>query len=163
MALLIPQRLTSKNRLPQEIVSIGGSTFENSSQKFHPVSAIELMYHSANHSIHNSTIKYRVTSHCQNINIQATQVSFTFEAPPSAAHNLDPRIWNSKPRPLKMATQYPEGRVLIIMTGGTICMKTSPEGLVPARGFLDAGMAPRPSFNDGSKQGKKQLILILGP
>ncbi|KAF7880390.1 uncharacterized protein EAF02_007236 [Botrytis sinoallii] len=50
-----------------------------------------------------------------------------------------------------MATQsYPEGRVLIIMTGGTICMKSSPEGLVPARGFLKEGMATRPSFNDGS-------------
>ncbi|RAL62841.1 hypothetical protein DID88_004683 [Monilinia fructigena] len=51
-----------------------------------------------------------------------------------------------------MATQSPntEGRVLIIMTGGTICMKTSPEGLVPARGFLKEGMATRPSFNDGS-------------
>ncbi|KAF4626353.1 hypothetical protein G7Y89_g11803 [Cudoniella acicularis] len=50
-----------------------------------------------------------------------------------------------------MATQFPEARVLIIMTGGTICMRSSPEGLVPARGFLEAGMAPRPSFNDGSK------------
>ncbi|KAE9364152.1 lysophospholipase-like protein [Stipitochalara longipes BDJ] len=50
-----------------------------------------------------------------------------------------------------MATQYPESRVLIIMTGGTICMKSSPEGLVPARGFLEQGMAPRPSFNDGSQ------------
>lgn len=44
----------------------------------------------------------------------------------------------------------PESRVLVIMTGGTICMRKSPNGLVPARGFLDAGMAPRPSFNDGS-------------
>ncbi|KAH8591081.1 60 kDa lysophospholipase-like protein [Bisporella sp. PMI_857] len=51
-----------------------------------------------------------------------------------------------------MAAMYPEGRVLIIMTGGTICMKPSPDGLVPVRGFLEAGMAPRPSFNDGSKQ-----------
>lgn len=50
-----------------------------------------------------------------------------------------------------MATQYPESRVLVVMTGGTICMKPSPHGLVPARGFLAAGMAPRPSFNDGSK------------
>ncbi|CAG8952897.1 hypothetical protein HYFRA_00007611, partial [Hymenoscyphus fraxineus] len=53
-----------------------------------------------------------------------------------------------------MATQaqLPEGRVLIIMTGGTICMKPSPdgEGLIPVRGFLNRGMAPRPSFNDGS-------------
>lgn len=60
-----------------------------------------------------------------------------------------------------MTSQYPEGRVLIIMTGGTICMKTSPEGLVPARGFLEAGMSPRPSFNDGSKQGEKELFNYL--
>lgn len=44
----------------------------------------------------------------------------------------------------------PESRVLIIMTGGTICMKPSPNGFIPARGFLTSGMAPRPSFNDGS-------------
>lgn len=44
----------------------------------------------------------------------------------------------------------PESRVLIIMTGGTICMKHSPNGFIPARGFLDACLAPRPSFNDGS-------------
>ena len=37
------------------------------------------------------------------------------------------------------------------MTGGTICMKRSPNGFVPARGFLESGMAPRPSFNDGSR------------
>lgn len=36
------------------------------------------------------------------------------------------------------------------MTGGTICMKQSPNGLVPARGFLASCLAPRPSFNDGS-------------
>lgn len=33
-------------------------------------------------------------------------------------------------------------------------MKESPEGLVPARGFLEDAMKPRPSFNDGSKCGK---------
>lgn len=44
----------------------------------------------------------------------------------------------------------PESRVLIIMTGGTICMKKSPNGLIPARGFLSSCLAPRPSFNDGS-------------
>ncbi|TAQ83716.1 hypothetical protein B7494_g7960 [Chlorociboria aeruginascens] len=48
-------------------------------------------------------------------------------------------------------TMYPETRVLIVMTGGTICMRSSPEGLVPARGFLELGMRPRPSFNDGSR------------
>lgn len=62
----------------------------------------------------------------------------------------------------KMATQgqLPEGRVLIIMTGGTICMKPSPEGagLVPVRGFLNQGMAPRPSFNDGSMPGEISFI-----
>ncbi|KAL8740674.1 MAG: hypothetical protein Q9190_006653 [Brigantiaea leucoxantha] len=45
----------------------------------------------------------------------------------------------------------PESRVLIIMTGGTICMTRSPEGFIPARGFLDSCLAPRPSFNDGSE------------
>ena len=55
---------------------------------------------------------------------------------------------------------YPESRVLIVMTGGTICMKSSPEGLVPARGFLEAGMKPRPSFNDGSNPGKIHLELL---
>ncbi|KAK3643570.1 hypothetical protein LTR56_010080 [Elasticomyces elasticus] len=43
-----------------------------------------------------------------------------------------------------------ESRLLIIMTGGTICMKPSEGGLIPAKGFLEAGMAPRPSFNDGA-------------
>jgi lysophospholipase len=60
---------------------------------------------------------------------------------------------------LDMTTQFPEGRVLVIMTGGTICMKSSPDGLVPARGFLNEGMAPRPSFNDGSMPGKNQMSL----
>ncbi|KAK4230448.1 asparaginase-domain-containing protein [Podospora fimiseda] len=44
----------------------------------------------------------------------------------------------------------PESRVLIIMTGGTICMQDSPDGLVPMTGFLENAMAPRPSFNDSS-------------
>lgn len=59
-----------------------------------------------------------------------------------------------------MATQYPETRVLIIMTGGTICMRSSPEGLVPARGFLDEGMRPRPSFNDGSNPSMLSNLII---
>jgi hypothetical protein len=60
----------------------------------------------------------------------------------------------SHPSRANSMVQYPESRVLIIMTGGTICMKISPEGLVPARGFLEQGMAPRPSFNDGSAPGE---------
>ncbi|KAG9241799.1 60 kDa lysophospholipase-like protein [Calycina marina] len=59
------------------------------------------------------------------------------------------------------AHQYPEGRVLIIMTGGTICMRSSPEGLIPASGFLKEGMAPRPSFNDGSKS--EDLPVMTSP
>jgi hypothetical protein len=39
------------------------------------------------------------------------------------------------------------------MTGGTICMRSSPEGLVPSTDFLQQAMAPRPSFNDGSNLG----------
>jgi len=45
-------------------------------------------------------------------------------------------------------------------------MRSSPEGLVPARGFLEAGMKPRPSFNDGSNPGEHlvfaaALVLLL--
>jgi hypothetical protein len=39
-------------------------------------------------------------------------------------------------------------------------MKSSPEGLVPARGFLEAGMATRPSFNDGSKPGENNQLFV---
>ncbi|KAI1262188.1 L-asparaginase [Xylariaceae sp. FL1019] len=46
------------------------------------------------------------------------------------------------------AVTYPESRVLLIITGGTICMKPSASGLVPVDGFLQEAMAPRPSFND---------------
>lgn len=48
---------------------------------------------------------------------------------------------------------YPESRVLIIITGGTICMQPSGVGLVPVDGFLDHAMAPRPSFNDMTERG----------
>ncbi|KAI1371547.1 asparaginase-domain-containing protein [Hypoxylon crocopeplum] len=47
---------------------------------------------------------------------------------------------------------YPESRVLIIITGGTICMQPSAGGLVPVDGFLDNAMALRPSFNDMSER-----------
>ncbi|KAI8627696.1 L-asparaginase [Xylariaceae sp. FL1651] len=46
---------------------------------------------------------------------------------------------------------YPESRVLLIITGGTICMQPSAGGLVPVDGFLENAMAPRPSFNDMSE------------
>ncbi|KAH8888703.1 asparaginase [Thozetella sp. PMI_491] len=47
-------------------------------------------------------------------------------------------------------SNLPESRVLVIMTGGTICMQPSPDGLIPMTGFLQNAMAPRPSFNDAS-------------
>ncbi|KAM7219971.1 Asparaginase domain containing protein [Rhypophila decipiens] len=50
----------------------------------------------------------------------------------------------------KAESHYPESRVLIIMTGGTICMQPSTDGLIPMTGFLENAMAPRPSFNDYS-------------
>lgn len=43
-----------------------------------------------------------------------------------------------------------ESRILIVMTGGTICMQRSADGFVPARDFTKACLAPRPSFNDGT-------------
>ncbi|GAD91824.1 lysophospholipase, putative [Paecilomyces variotii No. 5] len=48
------------------------------------------------------------------------------------------------------AAIIPESRVLIIMTGGTICMRRSPSGFVPARGFQEACLSRLPTFNDGS-------------
>ncbi|KAF4411857.1 60 kDa lysophospholipase [Colletotrichum fructicola Nara gc5] len=47
-------------------------------------------------------------------------------------------------------SNYPESRVLVIMTGGTICMQPTADGLKPIGGFLKNAMAPRPSFNDKS-------------
>ncbi|KAH9909873.1 asparaginase-domain-containing protein [Xylariomycetidae sp. FL2044] len=49
-------------------------------------------------------------------------------------------------------TSLPESRVLIIITGGTICMQPSEAGLVPVDGFLENAMAPRPTFNDNSER-----------
>lgn len=43
-----------------------------------------------------------------------------------------------------------ESRVLVIMTGGTICMQPSPSGFIPARGFQEQCMARLPTFNDAS-------------
>ncbi|KAI0124278.1 asparaginase [Xylariales sp. AK1849] len=55
---------------------------------------------------------------------------------------------------------YPESRVLVIITGGTICMQPSSDGsgLVPVDGFLENAMAPRPSFNDRSERVKLTAI-----
>jgi hypothetical protein len=57
----------------------------------------------------------------------------------------------------------PEARVLIIMTGGTICMQKSPNGLVPARNFLERCMAPRPEFNDGETHDPMEVRFHDGP
>ncbi|ORY71891.1 lysophospholipase [Pseudomassariella vexata] len=54
---------------------------------------------------------------------------------------------------------YPESRVLIIITGGTICMQPAEDGsLVPVDGFLENAMANRPSFNDRSERVKLSAI-----
>lgn len=55
---------------------------------------------------------------------------------------------------------YPESRVLIIGTGGTICMQMGPDGLQPSKGFLESAMAPRPSFNDMSSPEGKSLTCV---
>ncbi|KAL5334388.1 asparaginase-domain-containing protein [Aspergillus crustosus] len=52
----------------------------------------------------------------------------------------------------------PETRVLIIMTGGTICMRPSPAGLVPARHFQEQCLAPVPTFNDGSNSAMLDVV-----
>lgn len=58
-------------------------------------------------------------------------------------------------------TKYPESRVLIIGTGGTICMQQTPDGLQPTSNFLENAMAPRPSFNDFGPKGMFSTILIV--
>ncbi len=53
-------------------------------------------------------------------------------------------------QPGPVAAGLPESRVLIIGTGGTICMQEGPDGLQPSSNFLESAMAPRPTFNDQS-------------
>jgi lysophospholipase len=43
-----------------------------------------------------------------------------------------------------------ERHVLVIITGGTICMQDSPDGLIPTRDFVGNCLKPSPEFNDGS-------------
>lgn len=57
----------------------------------------------------------------------------------------------------------PESRVLIIMTGGTICMRQSPSGFIPARGFQETCLAPMPTFNDGSSSEDMDVATNTGP
>lgn len=59
------------------------------------------------------------------------------------------------------AAALPESRVLIIGTGGTICMQEGPDGLQPSGNFLEAAMAPSPSFNDQSAPPGAFLPLLL--
>ncbi|GKZ21724.1 hypothetical protein AbraCBS73388_007631 [Aspergillus brasiliensis] len=53
----------------------------------------------------------------------------------------------------------PESRVLIIMTGGTICMRQSPSGFIPARGFQEQCLARVPTFNDGSHPSMMDVVI----
>lgn len=53
----------------------------------------------------------------------------------------------------------PESNVLLIMTGGTICMRQSPMGFVPARGFQEHCLAPMPAFNDRSPSIAKDVMV----
>jgi lysophospholipase len=54
----------------------------------------------------------------------------------------------------------PESRVLIIGTGGTICMQEGPDGLAPSDGFLESAMAPRTVFNDNSEPSGEYLASL---
>ncbi|KAL4985091.1 asparaginase-domain-containing protein [Aspergillus falconensis] len=58
----------------------------------------------------------------------------------------------------QMEPPVPESRVLIIMTGGTICMRPSPAGLVPARHFQEQCLARVPTFNDGSNSTMMDVV-----
>ncbi|KAI9898252.1 hypothetical protein N3K66_006612 [Trichothecium roseum] len=54
------------------------------------------------------------------------------------------------PTAAQLEQGLPESRVLILGTGGTICMQHGPDGLQPSDNFLKEAMAPRLSFNDMS-------------
>ncbi|GMG46592.1 unnamed protein product [Aspergillus oryzae var. brunneus] len=59
----------------------------------------------------------------------------------------------------QLEPQLPEARVLIIMTGGTICMRPSPSGFIPARGFQEQCLARVPTFNDGSPSTMMDVVV----
>lgn len=52
-----------------------------------------------------------------------------------------------------------ESHVLIIMTGGTICMQRSPSGFIPARGFQKTALSRVPTFNDGSNPDPLDVVV----
>ena len=52
-----------------------------------------------------------------------------------------------------------ESRVLIVMTGGTICMRDSPSGFIPARGFQEQCLSRVPTFNDGSNSKNIDVVV----
>jgi lysophospholipase len=58
-----------------------------------------------------------------------------------------------------LAGSIPDSRILIIMTGGTICMQRSASGFVPARGFQDCCLARVHTFNDGSHPLPMEVII----
>lgn len=63
---------------------------------------------------------------------------------------ITPREYVITPSTMKSSVDV-ERRVIVISTGGTICMEKSPDGLVPNRNFLANAMAPRTELNDGLK------------
>jgi hypothetical protein len=77
--------------------------------------------------------------------LQAIRASFNLR---TATKYLEASIMG-EPSASHVAAE-PEAKVLVIMTGGTICMQKSSNGLIPARGFLETCMSPRPEFNDGT-------------
>ncbi|KAM0457830.1 hypothetical protein ACHAPV_006375 [Trichoderma viride] len=66
---------------------------------------------------------------------------------------MSPAAVSTDPPPVNAG--LPESRVLIIGTGGTICMQEGPDGLAPSDGFLESAMAPRTVFNDNSEPSVK--------
>jgi hypothetical protein len=64
---------------------------------------------------------------------------------------------------LSMPSQLQDSRVLIVMTGGTICMRSSPMALVPQREFMKEAMEPQQRFNDGTKPVSSQIVHFRCP
>lgn len=59
-----------------------------------------------------------------------------------------------------ISSVIPESHVLIIMTGGTICMQRSPSGFIPARDFQQTCLAKMPIFNDASRPAVNMDVVV---
>lgn len=57
-----------------------------------------------------------------------------------------------------MGSQQRPARILLILAGGTICMKSSENGYIPSRGLLSVCLAGHEAFDDGSRPEALEIV-----